>query len=147
MIENEITFSGNIASWTMPPTNGDIQGTYTGTFEFRAFLDPLRQLEAGRQYRELLGSLGNFADETEVRLAFALTQLKYRILKAPPFWSSTLQESGIAGNIGDINIVALVLEAANTAETLYRDKMKTERDGLVDKAIKLAEQRVKNEEV
>src|SRR5665213_765139 len=101
----DLTIIGSTAIWTLPPTQGDVQGTYTGSFEFRCFLNPLQHLQASREYRELLGNLGALATESEGNISFALTQLKHRILKAPPFWTSTLQDSGIAGNIPDLNVV------------------------------------------
>ncbi len=144
-MENEITFNGTVGIWQMPLTEGEIQGSYSGTFEFRAVLDPIRQLQAGREFRALLGDLSHLASETEYKLALALTQLKHRIIKAPPFWTSAAQDGGIAGNVGDTNIVALVWEAALMAETLYKEKMMAERTGLLDSTIGLAEKKVKDE--
>lgn len=139
-MDNDITLDGSIATWTMPQTDGELGGTYKGTFEFRTFLDPLRQLQAGREYRELLGNLAPQASDSEGNLAFALVQLKHRILRAPPFWSSTLQDSGMAGNIGDLNVIALVLDSAIRAETIYKEKIAKEREDLLNKSIKIAEE-------
>ncbi len=140
MNNNDILLNGSLATWRMPMIVGDLGGTYTGTFEFRTFLDPLRQLQAGREYRELLGSLAIQAEDSESNLAFALVQLKHRIVKAPAFWSSTEAESGIAGNIGDMNVIAAVLDAALMAETMFKDKMAEERNKMLEKAIKTGEQ-------
>ena len=138
-MDNDIIFEGSTATWRMPLTLGEYGGTYTGTFVFRCYLDPLRQLQAGRDYRDLLGSLGTLATETEGNMAFALSQLKHRIISSPPFWSSTLQESGIAGNVGDLNVIALTLDSAIRAETLYKEKIAKERETVLNRSIKVGE--------
>ncbi|CAM6005486.1 unnamed protein product [Sphagnum balticum] len=123
----------------MPPTVGDLGGTYTGVFEFRTFLDPIRILQAGREYRELLGGLAIQADDLEVKLAQILIQLKYRIVKAPPFWTSTEQDSGMSGNIGDMNIIGMVFDAATRAEDMFKEKIEKEKQAALDRTIKAGE--------
>lgn len=145
MDNTDITIEGNTAIWRMPTMEGQINGTYNGTFIFRCWLDPVRQLQAGREYREFLGQNAGMATETEANLAFALSQIKQRVIKAPPFWTSTAQESGIAGNIGDFNIIAAVLDAAIRAEQIYKNKMQKERDLLLKKSIEKSEAILKAE--
>lgn len=139
MVNTDITINGNIATWSLPPTIGDLGGTYTGTFTFRTFLSPLQQLQAGREYRELLGSLGSQASVNEINLSFALVQLKHTVISAPPFWTSTLQESGMQGNIGDLNVIFLVLDASARAEETFKDRILKEREEALDRSIKAAE--------
>ena len=138
-MNEDITISGSVASWRLPPTIGDLGGTYTGNFEFRTFLDPMKSLQAGREYRELLGSLAIQADDAEVNLAWALIQLKHLVIKAPPFWTNTEQESGIAGNIGDLNIITLVMDAAMRAQMVFKEKISKERYQVLDQTIKAGE--------
>lgn len=138
-MENDIILEGNVAIWRMQPVQGDLGGTYTGTFKFRTFLDPLRQLQAGKEFREYLGAQASQAPDSEANLAFALTQLKFRVISAPPFWTSTLQDSGISGNVGDLNVIALVLDSAIRAETLYKEKIAKERDEALERSIQAAE--------
>ena len=138
-MSNDILIEHNVANWTLPPTQGDLGGTYTGAFQFRTFLSPIQQLQAGREYRDYLGQHLHLANETEGNLAFALTQLKHRIIKAPPFWTSTLPESGLAGNIGDLNIIALVLDAAIRAENLFKERIAKEREELLNRSIEAGE--------
>ena len=40
-----IVLDGNTGLWNMA-SQGDIQGTYIGTFRFRCFLSPLQRIEA-----------------------------------------------------------------------------------------------------
>ena len=144
-MDTDIILEGSQATWKMLPTVGDLGGTYTGTFVFRCFLSPLEQLQAGREYRELLGGLGGQASESESSLSFALTQLKHRVIKSPPFWSSTLQDSGIAGNVGDLNIISMVLDASIRSESLFKARIQKERESLLDRSIKVAEEKLKEE--
>ena len=145
MTNTDITFDGSIATWTLPPTDGEVQGTYTGTFQFRAFLDPIRQLQAGREYRELLGPNGGMAAEHEGQMAFCLTQLKHRIIKAPPFWTSTLQDSSMAGNIPDLNILLIILDASIRSENAYKEKVAKERELALNRSIGIVEKILEDE--
>jgi hypothetical protein len=145
--DTDIIINGSEATWIMPRTDGELGGTYTGTFIFRCFLDPLRQLQAGREYRELLGSLGAQASESEGNISFALCQVKNRLIKGPPFWTSTLQESGMSGNIGDLNIIAMVLDAAIRSENLFKEKIAKERESALDRGIKVGEEILHAEDV
>ena len=136
----DIILEGNTATWVMPRMESETGGTYTGTFTFKCYLDPLTQLQAGREFTELLGSLANQASEAEFTLSFALTQLKHRIISAPPFWTSTLQDGGgYGGNIGDLNIISAVLEASTRASNLFKQKIQDEREALLNRAIKAGE--------
>jgi hypothetical protein len=145
-MDTDITLDGSVSTWVLPLTQGDLGGTYKGKFTFKCYLNPLEQLQAGREYRELLGALAMQASDTESNLAFALIQCKHRILTAPPFWTSTKQESSIEGNIGDLNIVSMVLDAAIRSEALFKQRIAEEREALLDHSIKTAESMLKKEE-
>jgi len=121
-IRSDIQISGTTATWEMR-LEGEISGTYTGVFKFRTYLTPLQSIGANREYRELLGVNPLSAPEHESFLCYALCQLKYRVIEAPPFWSATLQSSTMAGNIPDESIISSVLEAAINAETMYKNQL------------------------
>lgn len=146
MANSDIIFDGSVATWRMPRIEGTKGGTYTGSFQFKCYLDPLSSLAAGKEYRELLGSQSMHASNAESDLAFALTQLKYRILKAPPFWTSTLQESGIQGNIGDLNVIAAVFDAAMESEALFEFNIQKERDSVLSTTIAKGEQMLEKQQ-
>lgn len=139
MDNSDIIIEGSTATWNMPRIEGSLGGTYVGSWTFRCFLDPIRQLQAGKEYRSLLGELAAQASSVEEELAFALIQLKYRVIKAPAFWTSTLNEDGYSGNIGDLNVIGVVLDAAMRAQNLFKEKIQKERENLLDKTIKKAE--------
>ena len=112
---------------------GDSTGqTYAGVFVFKCFLNPLDQLAAGKLYRELLGTDIQNASELERFVAFSLSQLKYRIVKAPSFWKTT--ESMIEGNLPDTNILTLVLDKAISSESLYKEQLKKRKETAILKA-------------
>lgn len=121
----------NTASWTLNREGDTVYQTYIGTFTFKCFLNPVEVLAAGRLFRELLGNTPATASPHEQFLSYALSQLKYRIIKAPPFWKT---DALLDGNIPDVNILTLVLNAAADAEIVYREQLKSKRDEALSRA-------------
>jgi hypothetical protein len=140
----DLIIQGNTATWEMKE-EGPIEGTYKGTFVFRCFLTPTATLAVGREYRELLGRYADMATEDESFLAYALTQLKYRIIKAPPFWTSAIG-SNFTGDIPDKNVLSKILYAAVEAEIRYKENMKEKREEIIGLARKAAEKLLKERE-
>lgn len=103
---------------------GDVtQQTYLGKFKVNSILDPFQILNAGKRYRDLLGVNPAFASETELNLAFALAQLEYRIIEAPPFWNN--------GRLKDLNVIMSVFDLAVEVEETYRiDQKKRVQESL-----------------
>lgn len=129
---SDLILEGNTATWEMR-MDGDIQGTYSGSFRFRCYLSPLQQIAANREYREILGTNPAFASEHESFLAYALTQLKHRIIVAPPFWASQSPAS-LSGDIADENVIAAVLDSALGAEMKYKSQLKKKKLEAIAKA-------------
>jgi hypothetical protein len=142
----DIILEGSTATWDMGIIQGDVHGTYSGTFKFRCFLTPTQNLAAAREYRELLGPQLMLAPESDGHTAFALTQCKYRILSSPPFWTAPLQNGEMPGNIPDLNVILAVLDAAISSETKYRALMTKERDKMLTRAIGAAEAMAQTED-
>ena len=140
-VRTDIVIQGNVATWTMK-LEGDVLGTYTGTFQFKCYLTPVETISAGRDYRSLLGPNPAFASENESFLAYSLSQLKYRIISAPPFWA-TDKNNGFNGDIPDTYIVQAVLEAATDAEVIYRSQLNQRKKDSIERAIKAAEKLLK----
>lgn len=134
----DIIVEGNTATWEMNAT-GDINGTYMGTFRFRCYLTPTQQIAANREMREMLGPQMTMAPEHETFLAYSLTQLKYRIISSPPFWTASLQNGMISGDIPDENVINEVLTAAIDAEIKYKQQLKKRKDEALQKAKQAAE--------
>lgn len=132
---HDITIDGTTASWDMR-LEGDIAGTYAGTFKFRCYLTPMQKIAANREMRELLGAQMTMAAEHEANLAFALTQLKHRVISAPPFWGTG---GSLSGDIPDTNVILSVLDAAFAAELKYGESLKQKKLDAIERAKKSAE--------
>lgn len=134
----DIVIENNVATWNISAT-GEIQGLYTGTFKFKCYLTPVEKLYSGRDYRELLGPNPTLVLKHEDNIAFSLSQLKYRVLSAPPFWTSAVGINGIAGDLPDENIIDVVLEAALASEFKFLAILRNRKSEVVEKAKKAAE--------
>lgn len=139
---SDIIIEGNQATWEMNAV-GDINGTYIGTFKFKCYLTPTQRLAASREYRALLGENPTLALAHDDNLAYALTQLKYRIISAPPFWTGTLNNNGMAGDLPDEAIISTVLDAATDAELKYKQQLKKKKSEALEKAKNAAERLLK----
>lgn len=135
---SDILIEGHNAIWNIASL-GEINGTYAGEFVFRCFLTPTQQIAANREYRELLGSNPTLAPEHESFLAYALTQLKYRIVSSPPFWSATSQINGMAGDVVDEEIITQVLDTAIDCQKKYREQIQERKLEMLEKAKAAAE--------
>lgn len=140
----DLIIEGNTATWDMR-LEGDIQGVYAGSFRFKCYLSPLQQIAANREYREIMGPNPTFASEHESFLAYALTQLKYRIVSAPPFWASQ-SPAALAGDIADENIISAVLDAALGSEIKYKSQLKKKKLDAVARAKAATEKAMKGDD-
>ena len=134
--KSEIKIEGNVATWELSAV-GNIMGTYHGTFRFRTFLTPLQQISAGKEERDLIGPNMALSPEHERFLCYALTQLKYRIISAPPFWNTG---GSIHGDIPDEEIISKVLTAAIDAEAQYKTEIKERKEKAILRARKASEE-------
>lgn len=134
----DIKFEGNTAVWECN-MHGSVNGTYIGTFRFRCFLTPLQQIAAGKEHRELLGSNISLAPEHEKFLAFALSQLKQRIISSPPFWGSANPNGTMEGDIPDEEVVSAILDAAIGAEVKYKVELKKRKEDAIKRAKSVGE--------
>lgn len=146
MDKNEVIIQGNIATWDIRK-EGSINGTYTGTFTFRCYLTPSQKIAANREYRELLGPQMTMTPEHESFLAYALTQLKYRVITAPPFWNTESKLGVSQGDLPDEEVIAEILEAAFAAELKYKEQIKQRKEEALQKAKEAAEKHLKSREV
>ena len=109
---------------------GEVQGSYRGTFILKCYLNPMETLSAGRLFRDYLGPNGELASENDRFLAFALAQLQKRVIKGPPWW----QVEGTQGNIPDTNILSITLDRAITAEAAFKARLKQKKDAALQQA-------------
>lgn len=142
---HDISLDGNTASWSLN-LEGAINGLYTGTFKFRCFLTPSQQIAADREKREMIGDVNPLLVPSHLDFAaYALAQLKYRVISAPPFWTSTIQETNLAGDLPDENIITAVLDAAVGAEIKYRNHLERRKTDAIERAKKAAEKMFKDQ--
>jgi hypothetical protein len=141
----DLRIDGSVATWEMK-VEGSISGTYAGTFRFRCFLTPLQIITAGREYRELLGSNMSLANEHESMLAWALSQLKQRVISAPPFWNSQA-DSSLPGDIPDEEVITTILDAAIASENKYKDQLKKRKEDALKRAKAAGETILENKDM
>ncbi len=105
-----------IATFTIK-VDGDVtKNTYIGTFKVHCVLNSLDEVNSGKLYRELLGKNLEYATEREKNTAFALSQLKYRIVEEAPFWTHPVLGGS---DIKDLNIIEDILGKAIEAQESY----------------------------
>lgn len=134
-VRPDITINNNLATYSFR-FEGQVLGTYTGQFVFKCFLLPAERLAASRDRRELLGEFGVLAHDVDKNLALALTELKYRIVTAPPFWNTN---QSMGGNIPDIDLIFNVFDAAMDAQQMFKETKELEKEKLLAAASKAAE--------
>jgi hypothetical protein len=142
---SDIMIENDIGSWNLLH-HGGIAGSYMGLFKFRCFLTPLQIVEADKDFRDLLGPNAAFAASNAENVAYALAQLRQRIVSAPPFWTEGAGRYG-GGGIKDHDILDLVLEAAVTAEIKFRADLTKRHEEAIDRIKALMEKRKKDEVV
>lgn len=126
-----------VGSWEIDIL-GKIGGAYKGLFKFRTVLSPIQLIEADRDYRELLGKNAEFAETHVENMAYTLTQLKHRILSAPPFWNDGSRFPG--GHIRDDEIISAVYEAAVISEKKFRDLLTQKHKSSIERLKKVIEE-------
>lgn len=128
--ESEIRIDGPTALWDINFT-GAIEGSYLGTFRFRTSITPLQEIDADKNYRELLGTHPDSAPIRIQNLAYALTQLKQRVIEAPPFWADNSLYPG--SSVKDAEVIELVYQAAMLAEIKHRNALKARQLEAIEK--------------
>ena len=114
--------------------------TYIGEFKVKLILSPLDILASDRDYRELIGNTNPFmATNDATNIAFALSQLKYRIVSAPVFWEAS---TGYRAGHVPKRILYSVLDKSLELQERFKRSKKEEMEKIQSK---LAEQITKGE--
>jgi len=117
MTEADISIKNHEATFELDVL-GEIGGSYKGTFQFRLNLTPMQEIQADKDYRQLLGDNPNDAPTKIKNLAYIITQLKQRVIQAPPFWyHESTQFHG--SHIKDSIVLETVFQAAILAQEKY----------------------------
>jgi hypothetical protein len=142
--EKDILLDSNgIATWEINMT-APIGGTYQGVFQFRTVLSPIQQIEADRDYRDLVGNNASLMTTHIDNLAYTLAQLRQRVIKYPPFWDDGYNRFK-GSHIRDEEILQAVYEAAVMAEVKFRKQIKEKHKESIER-LKAAIQRQEEEE-
>ena len=101
--------------------------SYIGTFKVQCIMSPMDIIEADKLYRYLLGENIAWASQQAQNFALALSQLKYRVIEAPPFWEN---DTNIAGShVKDYNVIIEIFDKALLAEeTFVKESVKRMED-------------------
>jgi hypothetical protein len=113
-------FEDSTASFSIQEIGQSDFVTYIGSFKVKCVLSPIEHIKIDRLYRELLGMYSSMATEHARNLSFALAQLKYRIIQAPPFW----KDDEIDGGKVDGNIILKILDQSIECEQKFKDRQK-----------------------
>lgn len=143
--DTDITIENGVASWDMI-FHGAVGGSYMGNFKFRCFLTPMQLIEADRDFRELIGTNAQFAATNAENVAYALAQLKQRVLESPPFWRENAGRFG-GGGIKDMDVLDLVLEAAVASEVKFRKELTQRHEESINRIKELMEKRKEQEKI
>jgi hypothetical protein len=116
---SDIKLDGSIAEFHISEIGKNSGETFTGDFTVKCFLSPIDIIKADKLNRDLLGEISpHLAGQDASNMSFALSQLKYRVVKSPAGWKNT----EIDGGHLDINIIIKVLNTAVEAQTLYKKR-------------------------
>lgn len=119
--------------------------TYMGDFIFRVGLNPMMVIESDRYYRELLGGNPLVATTAAQEMAFAVSQLKYRVIKAPAWWESVFDPES---NFFDYGLLIEVLNKAIEAENSFKEQTQERLKQTQERVSKMIRTKaVKQEEV
>lgn len=138
----DIVIENEVATWNLN-AEGPVLGSYKGEFKFRCYLTPTQQLAVSRERRDLLGVNAVLATEDDQLLALTLANLKYRVISGPPFWESSTQQNGYVGDIPDLNVLTLILDAALSAEVKFKQEINKRKTQALERAKKAAEKILK----
>jgi hypothetical protein len=115
-------------------------------FKFLCSLNPIQYIEADKDYRELLGKNAEFVSTHADTIAYALAQLRQRVLDAPPFWYEKGTRYGGSG-LKDHEILEVILEAAVKSEVKYRQELQKKHEEAINKLKEALDKRKLNEEI
>jgi len=121
-VKEQIVLNENgTADWNLQKMARD-GNMYTGPFRFKTSMDPLSLLAADRDYRKLMGEHAAMADDMMHNMAFALAQLKQRVISSPPFWNDGSTDFG--GGRTQYEVLQTVLDAAIAAQEKNEERLR-----------------------
>jgi hypothetical protein len=124
----------NVGVFTISEVSDETNETYIGEFKVKLILSPLDLLAIDRDYRELLGPVNPIMASSDANnIAFALSQLRHRILSYPSFWKGNSYDGGHLPN----NVLYAILDASIEVQDKFK---KARQDEMAKIQAKLTKQ-------
>ena len=118
-MSREINLHTHTATFQIDMVAAGDRATYRGSFKVNCLLSPLDLISSDALYRKLLGGTNpSYASEYVSNLAYALSQLKYRITEAPAWFKS--EDGSLDGSHIDDAILLKVFDESAECEEEYR---------------------------
>lgn len=117
---SDFSFDGSLASFDYHGVGNQTNTTYMGNFVTKCVLSPMDHIKADRLYRELIGSVNpHLASKETTNYAFALSQLKVRLVEFPDFFKN----KELDGSHLDSNILIDLVNKAIDAQEEYKEEL------------------------
>lgn len=117
----------NVGIFTISELDQEMNQTLIGEFKVKLTLSPLDILAIDRDYRELLGPVNPLMATGEANdIAFALSQLKHRVLSSPSFWKGL----GFDGGHLPKNVLYSVLDKSIELQDMFKKQKQDEMEAI-----------------
>lgn len=114
----------NIGVFSISELDGESNESYVGEFKVKLILSPLETLAIDRDYRELIGPINPLMASNDANnIAFALSNLKHRILAYPSFWKGSGYDGGHLPKSVLYKILDLSIECQDKFKQLKQEEM------------------------
>lgn len=131
---SDIRIEGSKAYFSYHGVGKKTNETYMGDFCVKTSLSPLDFIKADRLYRDLIGSVNpHLATQEAQNYAFALSQLKYRIIEMPEFFKNKELDGGHLDSNVLIEIVNIAIEAEDEFQKEQERKIKEMQEMLASR--------------
>ena len=140
---DDVKLDGSLAEFNISTIGKKTNESFSGDFTVKCFMSPLDLIKSDKLYRELLGEISPHLASSETQnLCFALSQLKYRVVKSPAGWKNT----EIDGGHLDSNVVIEVLNKAVQGQEKFQKRAKERLESLQTKlTAEIKEGKIKEE--
>jgi len=135
--------SDGTAKFSVNMVGNKTMQTYIGDFECSCVLSAIDYVNAHKDFVSTIGIANRVLTDPD-EVAYALIQLKYRLNKWGPFWST----DGAALNgshLRDYNVILHINKMCEKAEIEYEKMMKAEYEKTKDKIAKQREEFIKRQ--
>lgn len=137
---SEFRFEGSVAEFDYQGVGDNSNQTYMGSFKAKCVVTPMDHIKADRLYRELIGSVNpHLASKETQNFAFALSQLKVRLISMPDFFKNR----ELDGSHLDSNILIDIVNKTIDAQEEYKDEL----DERLQNMQKMLAKRIKSKEI